>query len=167
MSLLAPKVDPNLFWPIAFFGLLHPVFLILNILFLAYWAYQKKIRFVFNLAVLVLSISSINKILTFGAKTSPDRADKIKVVSFNAKLFGVYGDGSFYHEFIDKIGQKNADVICIQEFFNMPIERSNMVDEIKKKTGLKYHYFKSLDRKIGKSRFGIIIFLYNVIQRKG
>ena len=71
LSYLAPYINPSLFWPVAFFGLFHPVFLFLNILFLIYWIIQRKMRAIFNVAVLVLVISSINKIVTRGAKASP------------------------------------------------------------------------------------------------
>ena len=99
LAFAAPYINPSIFWPVAFFGLLHPIFIILNFLFLVYWAFSKKIRFVFNLAVLVLGISSINKLITFGAETLPSREGKLKVVSFNAKLFGIYEDANFFDKF--------------------------------------------------------------------
>ena len=37
ISYLAPFIDPNTFWPVAFFGLAYPVFLLLNIVFILYW----------------------------------------------------------------------------------------------------------------------------------
>lgn len=158
MSLLAPKIDPSFFWPIAFFGLLHPVFMILNLLMMAVWIYKKKLSFVFNLAVLVLSLGSISKIFTLGATASPDRENKLRVISYNAKIFGVYGEKTFYKDFIGSIGKKNADILCIQEFYNLPMEGGNVLDEIKKNTGLKYFHFQNLITRGSKSRFGSIIF---------
>lgn len=158
LSYAAPYVNPSVFWPVAFLGLLHPIFLFLNLLFLIYWAIQRKILFVFNLAVLVLGIGSINKIVTFGAETSPVREGKIKVVSFNAKLFGIYEDANFFDKFLEEIVQKNPDVLCLQEFYNLDVNGSTAIKEIKKSTGMKYHYLRTLKRKSGKSRFGIIVF---------
>ena len=158
LAYLAPYVNPSIFWPVAFFGLFHPIFVLLNVLFLIYWAVMKKLRFVFNLAVLVLGISSFNKIITFGAETSPDRELKLKVISFNAKLFGIYEDANFFKEFVEEIAQKNPDILCIQEFYNLDVKGSSAIKDIKKSTGLRYHYLHTLKRKKGKSRYGIIIF---------
>lgn len=163
LAYAAPYVNPSIFWPVAFLGLLHPIFLILNFLFLIYWAVQIKLRFVFNLAALVLGISSINKIVTFGAETSPVREGKLKVVSFNAKLFGIYEDANFFDEFITEIAEKNPDILCIQEFYNLDVKGSTAIKEIKKHTGLRYHYLRTLKRKSGKSRYGIIVFSKNKI----
>lgn len=158
LALLAPKISPHLFWPPAFFGLLHPVFLILNLIFLIYWAVKGKIRFVFNLALLVLSMGSIGKIFTFGAKATPEKSGKLKVVSFNAKLFGIYEDNSFNREFIEKVSEINPDILCIQEFYNISTGTGNTLDEIKKRSGLKYCYFRNLKSKAKKSKFGITVF---------
>ncbi len=157
LALLAPQINPSLFWPPAFFGLLLPIFWVLNVLFLVYWAIRAKLRFVFNLALLVLSLGSINKIITFGAKASPERDGKLKVISYNTKLFGIYDQGSFNKEFIEEIAHKNPDILCLQEFFNIPTGTGNTLDELKKKTGLKYGYFRSLRNKKRQSKFGIII----------
>lgn len=115
-------------------------------------------RAIFNVAVLVLGISSINKIVTLGAKASPKRDGGIKVLSFNAKLFGVYQDKNFFNEFTDLVVQKNPDILCIQEFFKLEIKNSTPIEEIKRKTGLRYHYFRNLNRRTRKSRYGVIIF---------
>ncbi len=158
LAYAAPYINPSIFWPVAFLGLLHPILIILNFLFLIYWLILKKIRFVFNLALLVLGISSINKIVTFGAETSPIREGKLKVVSFNAKLFGIYEDANFFNKFVEEIAQKNPDILCIQEFYNLDVKGSSAIKVIKKNTGLRYHYLHTLKRKKGKSRYGIIIF---------
>ncbi len=163
LAYAAPYINPSIFWPAAFFGLFHPVFLFLNLLFLIYWLIVKKLRFVFNLAALVLGISSINKLVTFGAETSPVREGKLKVVSFNAKLFGIYEDANFFDKFLTEIAEKNPDVLCIQEFYNLDVNGSTAIKEIKKSTGLRYHYLRTLKRKSGKSRYGIIVFSKNKI----
>lgn len=163
LSYAAPYINPSVFWPIAFFGLLHPLFLIANILFLVFWAIQAKLRFVFNLAAVVLGLSSINKIITFGAETSSEREGKLKVVSFNAKLFGIYEDANFFDKFIVELEDKNPDVLCIQEFYNLEKNGVTAIQHIKKSTGLRYHYLRTLKRSHGKSRYGIIVFSKNKI----
>ncbi len=158
LAYAAPYIDPSLFWPAAFFGLMHPVLLILNALFLVYWVIQVKLRLIFNLGMLVLGIPSFNKIVTFGTETLPLREDKLKVVSFNAKLFGIYEDANYFDEFLKEITEKNPDIMCIQEFYNLDYNGSTALKEIKKQAGLPYHYFRTLKRKTGKSRYGIIVF---------
>lgn len=156
LAYAAPYINPSVFWPAAFFGLAHPIFLLLNVLFCLYWAIRRKLRFIFNLVVIIAGFSSLEKIVTIGAKTSPKRDGKLKVMSFNAKLFGVYEDANFFNKFIDEITEKNPDIICIQEFYNVDVEGSNAINEIKKNTGLRFHYLHTLSRKKGKSKFGMI-----------
>lgn len=158
LSYAAPYVSPEIFWPLAFCGLLHPVLVILNILFLIIWLIKVKLRLIINLLVLIIGLGSIKKIVTFGAKTSPEREGMLKVVSFNSKLFGVYDDENFFDDFLKAVKEKNPDILCIQEFYNVGIKGSDAINEIKKNTGFKYHYFHSLRRKKGKSKYGIIVF---------
>lgn len=157
-SYAAPYISPEIFWPFAFSGLLHPVLVILNILFLIIWLIKVKLRFIINLLVLIMGLGSIKKIVTFDSKTSPVREGTLKVVSFNSKLFGVYDDQNFFDDFLQTIKEKNYDILCIQEFYNIGINGSDAINEIKKNAGFKYHYFHSLKRKKGKSKYGIIVF---------
>ncbi len=158
LSYAAPYIDPSLFWQAAFFGLVHPVLLLLNAMFLVYWVIQVKLRLIFNLGMLVLGIPSFNKIVTFGAETLPEREGKLKVVSFNAKVFGIYDDANYFNEFLKEITEKNPDILCLQEFYNLDVNGSTAIKEIKKHAGMPYHYVRTLKRKTGKSRFGIIVF---------
>jgi len=169
LSYLAPYISPTILWQVAFFGLLHPVFLIFNILFLIYWLVRQKLRFIFNLVVLVLGIGSINKIFTFGSETSPNREGKLKIISYNAKVFGAYDDDYFFDEFLKKITEENPDVLCIQEYFRLDLKGPDPINEIKKSTGLKYHYFRHtrIKPREGKPRYGGIIFSKNKIINYG
>ncbi len=40
ISYLASFTDPRTFWPVSFFGLAYPLFLLLNFLFLVYWLFR-------------------------------------------------------------------------------------------------------------------------------
>lgn len=154
----APYVNPDIVWELAFFGLLHPVFVILNAILLLIWLFKAKLKFIINLLVLIMGLGSIKKNISFGAETSPVRDGKIKVISFNSKLFGVYDDDNFFDKFLNLVNEKTPDILCIQEFYNIGLNGSDAINEIKKSTGLKYHYFHSLKRKNGKSKYGIIFF---------
>ncbi|MCC6722356.1 MAG: endonuclease/exonuclease/phosphatase family protein [Bacteroidia bacterium] len=154
----APYINPEIFWPFAFFGLLHPVLIILNVIFMIIWLLKVKLKFVINILVLIIGLGSIKKNISFGSQASTVREGKLKIISFNSKLFGAYEDEVFFDDFVKNVNEKNPDILCIQEFYNLGLNGSDAIHEIKKSTGLKYHYFRSLKRKKGKSKYGIIVF---------
>ena len=55
LSYLAPYISPNSFlWPLAFLGLLYPIFLIINTSFMLYWLVTFKRYFWSNLVIILI-----------------------------------------------------------------------------------------------------------------
>ena len=122
LSYLAPFVSPNIFWPIAFFGLLFPIFFLLNLLFLTLWLIQMKKPFWANLIVLIIGINSIGKLVGNADKENVQEAkNTFSIMSYNVRLFNAYNWIKEEEEVKDKIfdlfNQRNTDILCIQEFY--------------------------------------------------
>ena len=64
LSYLSPHVSPDSFlWPIAFTGLIYPILLLINVLFLVYWTICFKKHAWANLIVILLGYGHIEKLI--------------------------------------------------------------------------------------------------------
>jgi endonuclease/exonuclease/phosphatase family metal-dependent hydrolase len=118
-SYLSPYISPAFFWPIAFFGLLFPVFYIANILFLIYWVIGLKKQLWANIIILLIGTQYIS--LFFGTQPKTiENTDSIKVLSYNVHLFNRYGwiaKADIKSEIVAFLKTEKADILCIQEFY--------------------------------------------------
>ena len=121
LSYLAPFVSPNIFWPVAFFGLLFPIFFLLNLFFLTLWLIQMKKPFWANLIVLIIGINSIGKLVGNADKENVQEAkNTFSIMSYNVRLFNAYNwikEEEVKDKIFDLFNQRNTDILCIQEFY--------------------------------------------------
>lgn len=119
LSYIAASVNPNTFWPLAFFGLALPYLFVVNLLFALGWMLLGNKRLLLSLIVLILGYKSLPKIIQLNAVT-PLSESAIKVMSHNVRLFDLYlwqDDRSTRNEIFKLIRQENADILCLQEFY--------------------------------------------------
>jgi len=118
-SYLSPFISPTFLWPISFFGLLFPVFYLINSLFLIYWMISFKKQIWANIIILLIGIQYIG--LFFGTQpTTTETTDSIKVLSYNVRLFNRYEwipKPDIKSEIFDLFNTEKADILCIQEFY--------------------------------------------------
>jgi endonuclease/exonuclease/phosphatase family metal-dependent hydrolase len=119
LSYLSPYISPISFWPIAFFGLLFPIFYLINILFLFYWMIGFKKQIWANIIILIFGIQYLG--LFLGTQpTTKENPDNIKVLSYNVRLFNRNGwipRSDVKSEIFKFLKKENADILCIQEFY--------------------------------------------------
>lgn len=121
LAYLSPYVNPNTFWPMAFIGLATPYLLILNLLFLLFWAFIGNSRFILSLLVLILGYQTIPAYFQFNTNESKLEENKLKVMSFNVRVFDLYmwsKDKSTRNQIFDFLEKEDPDVLCLQEFFH-------------------------------------------------
>jgi vancomycin resistance protein VanJ len=127
LSYLSPYINPTSLWPISFFGLLFPVFYIINSVFLLYWIIGFKKQIWANIIVLLIGLQYIG--LFFGAQPNTSKTtDSIKVLSYNVRLFNRYewiAKPNVKSEIISFLKTEKADILCIQEFYT-PDEIPNL-----------------------------------------
>ncbi len=119
-ALIAPQVDPRVFWPIAIIGLIMPGLLLAHLLFFLFWVSRKDRYFLFSLATLVMSFTAIKGLLGFHAfPATAASTTAVKVVSYNAHLLkAVQKNNQAISEkdFGQVLEDLDADVIALQEF---------------------------------------------------
>ena len=120
ISYLSPHVSPDSFlWPIAFTGLIYPILLLINVLFLVYWTICFKRHAWANLIVILLGYGHIEKLIKVQENQSSIES-KFSVMSFNVRLFNAYNwieDDNIKEEIINYLNNTNTGVICFQEFY--------------------------------------------------
>ncbi len=144
VSGLVPSISPATNSWLPLLGLAFPVLFLLMLFTFVYWLMQRKWRSLFALSCLLLNLgpmslyvqwndpndkqkdleiqeASLEKEINVGTQT-------LKVVSYNAQLFGLYQDESSVDivnteympamdSFLQVLKSQNADVVCLQEVY--------------------------------------------------
>ncbi|MEZ4804886.1 MAG: endonuclease/exonuclease/phosphatase family protein [Bacteroidia bacterium] len=142
----------------ALLGLSYPLLLLINIFFALFWLFQFNLKAILSLGVLVLGISFFNQTFQMRMPSKSNSSD-IKIVSYNAGLFGYFQSKWHSGELLTKIKELDADVVCVQEFLNLKDDNGRSTfDTIRKSAGYKYAYFQNIKdgRKVGD--YGMAIF---------
>ena len=148
ISYLAPYIDPNTFWPVAFFGLAYPVFLLLNIVFILYWLLRSPRFALISALCILIGFKSLTGFIGFRESTAitvPKSSQNfIRIMTYNVHNFKQYGDDNdefTKDQILDIIRKEQPDVLCIQEFFSRPKGEYNFKKSISEIMGSRYYYF--------------------------
>ncbi len=115
LPFLAPKIFPFL----SVLTLVLPLFLILNSIFVVYWALQLKRQVILSALLLLMGITFINKFYKFSSTNLPEQEGDFRVMSYNVRLFNLFKwiPREDVPETIRKfINEQNPDILCLQEF---------------------------------------------------
>ena len=118
-SLISPFINPNLFWPISFFGLFFPIIISFCLIFTVFWYFFNHKCFWVNFICLLLSIPFLSRYIAFNNNSTNE--NDIKVMSYNVRLFNKWGwidKGNIKQELVSFINNQDLDIICIQEYYN-------------------------------------------------
>lgn len=160
LAYLATGISPEKHWFLAFFGLLFPVFLLLNLLFLLFWLVKKHLMIVLSLGILLIGFGKASSYFSVNMFSKNDIEDGLRVMSFNVQNFDLYNwnhNVASRDTILSLIRIKDPDVICFQEFYS---EDQGTFDNEQKLWQMGYkdqHFFKTLSLKGGK-HFGLAIF---------
>lgn len=120
LSYLAPHISPSTFlWPIAFLGLLYPILILTNLLFMLYWIVTFKRHFWSNIFIIFLGWGHLNALINIESNEKATAAD-FTVMSYNVRLFNVYewiDNKNVKSEIVDFINTEKPDILCLQEFY--------------------------------------------------
>lgn len=116
-SYVSPWINPEIFEYVSLFGLFFPVFVIVNILFVIYWLFNKPKYSILSIICLLLGWSSIGGLIQFGNAEISDK-EAIKILSYNVQGLFIRKEDKktindltqFFHN-----KQRDIDVFCFQE----------------------------------------------------
>ena len=165
LSYLAPFVHPNTLKIIPFFGLAYPIFLLLTVISLIYWAVLKSRMALLILGVLLIGGKLHFRIFAFGSdsKVIPEKEKLLHVMSYNVRLFDLYtaDENNIYEKrnlIFEYIKNEDPDIICFQEFYHQdkPTKfktRDTLVDIL----GIKDYHERFAHKLKGRQNFGVSI----------
>jgi Metal-dependent hydrolase len=165
-SYLSVFINPQYFWPIAFFGLLYPFLVLLNLIFVIVWAFRLKPQVFLSLITIAIGWTFIIRYVQFEIpfikkKEVPISSNSFKILTFNVRLFNRYNwakDPETSHEIFSFIEKEMPDVICFQEFFTRSKGELSEEEIIKHLKNTKFHHIKYSLTRTGTSGFGIATF---------
>ena len=143
-------LEPKHFWFIALLGLVFPALLILMIGFLVFWTLVRSKWALLPLFLLIFGWFHIHAFYAFNFShkfQDAKQKDVIRIITWNVHyLDQMYRpnqqDQSQREPIINFLKQQDADIICLQEFFesDKPQYSAN-IEAMKKELGTPYHYF--------------------------
>ncbi len=141
LASLSPIVEPQSSNYIYILSLAYPLFLLLNILFVLYWMYMKKVYLLLSIMVIFYGSSNISHLLAFNFSSESKEVPEFSIMSFNVRLFNRYNwieTENIDQQILDYITEKSPDIIAFQEFIN---SKKDHYPYIKKMKALGYPYF--------------------------
>ncbi|MEQ8909982.1 MAG: endonuclease/exonuclease/phosphatase family protein [Vicingaceae bacterium] len=169
----AAYINPQSFWPIAFFGLALPYFLFLNFFFLLYWAFRGKRYFLLSLLVIILGYKSIPSFVQIRFDHEEVKANDLKVLSFNVRVFDLYmwtKEKTTRNQIFNFLEEEDPDVLCLQEFYHSDTHDKyefktldTLVQFLKAKN---YHTYYTTNLR-EKDHWGVVTFSRFPIVKKG
>ncbi len=120
LAYIAAFLNPKIIAFPQLFGLAYPVILVLNLIFVAFWIYQRKKYFLYSLLAVLLGIGFIGRTFNF-SKPKRIYTRSFTVMSYNVRSFNLYKwNGDYYTDakIFNFIKSRNPDILCLQEFFS-------------------------------------------------
>ena len=172
LSYLAFLSDPAKNTWIALAGLLYPAILFLNLVLFLIWFFKKNIYFLPTLIIIILGMYHHSRFIQLNPKISSNISykDKLKVMSFNVRLFDLYNwqkNEEIKSKIIALIKDQKPDIVCLQEYFydnnKKFITRENILEEL----SFKYYHESFSSESNVNSMFGLATFSkYPIINKE-
>lgn len=170
LSYLASFISPAKMWYLAFFGLAYPVILLVNILFVIYWAVQLKWQFIISLTTILIGYKFVLSLYSFGNAEQNADEKGIKVLSYNVRNFDLYNwshNIETRDKIIDLLKEEKPQILCVQEFYHDEKGDFPTVNSLSKITGIKDFYVHDYETARNSSNWGIALFSAYPVVNKG
>ena len=171
-SYLAFLSDPTKNSGIAFLGLAYPILVTINLILFFIWFIKRDIFFFPTLILLILGMYHHSRFLQINPKISENNSynEKIKVISFNVRLFDLYNwthNEEVKSKIIQLIKKQKPEIICFQEYFYDNNKEFITREIILKELGFEHYHESFTDESNKNSLFGLATFSKFPIINKG
>lgn len=120
VTLIGSVVSPDKIILPAYFALIFPIIIIVNIGFVIFWMLIRKWFFLLSLSILLFSASEISNTfpLHFGKIKPTVSSNSIKFLTYNTKMCGELKKHTrlSHNKVIQYVLDSDADIVCLQEF---------------------------------------------------
>ena len=140
---LSCKISPESFWVFEPLSYTYPFFVIINILFLIFWAIRRSKYAFISLAIIIMGYDKLALMYQppLFVIESPVSKNQFKVMSYNVRLFDLYnwsGNLKTRAEIFDMLQKEAPQVICFQEYYHSDEKDFSNNDTISSLLHLKY-----------------------------
>ncbi|MFB2119218.1 endonuclease/exonuclease/phosphatase family protein [Parapedobacter sp. 2B3] len=149
LSYLAPIINPQSFWPIAFLGIAYLPLLVINGLFVGYWLVRRVPYAAISLLAILLGWNTLRKHYGFSAEVpesavaSPDTGH-IRILTYNVHFFRAFEQEdtklTIREQAMQLMDGVSPDVICVQEYYTRQKGKYKMAEEFRREISMPYHY---------------------------
>lgn len=172
LAYAAAAFKPESIGYFSLFGLAYPFCLIVNVLFILYWYFKKRIYTLLSLSVILLGINHFNAFFQLSLSGDEDaNAHQLKVLTYNVHVFDVFDkkDGPATRDAIyDVLNREQADIVCFQEFYQSEKNKSYPTrDTLIQFLPSKYYHERYTHAIGGQQYFGVVTLSKYPIVRKG
>ncbi|MBU2020059.1 MAG: endonuclease/exonuclease/phosphatase family protein [Bacteroidetes bacterium] len=161
LSYFAPFVHPDTFWPIAFFGLLYPVFMLISLSLSLLHLFMRS-RWLLVFIVLIAIGGKLHfRQLAWSSEEIEDE-DGISLTSYNVRLFDLYNENQETAnknriKIVQYLESEQTDVLCFQEFYHQDKSKTfSTKDTLIPLLGIMDYQERYSHRSKGRHNFGII-----------
>ncbi len=155
-SYLSVDISPADFWLPSLLSILQPVWLVLNLLFVVYWAIRWKKWVFISLITILLGFNQLFELYRYRPDDTQTPTADLSILSYNVQLFRLYAwsdKPSTQHQIAALIAQTNASITCLQEFYTNADFSTQQAKELIPGNA---HIHYVVDR--GERRYGIATF---------
>lgn len=120
LAYILPFVPPSFFPFLSLLSLGVPFLIIVNFLFLVFWAIRLKRQALLSLIVLLIGLHHVFSLFSFSSETPKSSAKEISIMSYNVHLFNKYRwieKDSIPQQIKDFVKQEAPDILCVQDYF--------------------------------------------------
>lgn len=119
MAYLAVFINPGDFILPAFFGLLYPYLLIINIIYAVIWSVNLRIYAFISVVAIILGFNHMSGFIRPSRPGNQGEPD-FTLMSYNVRMFNRYegpGSGTTEDEIKGLVTEFSPDILCIQEYY--------------------------------------------------
>ena len=170
-SYLSYLADPIKSIWLSFLSLIYPILFLINIILFFIWFFKKKLFFLTTLLFLICGMYHHSRFIQLNPKISHDISfqSKLKVMSFNVRLFDLYNwshNEETKSKIISFIKNENPDILCFQEYYYDSNNDFITRDLILKELGIEYYHESFTNETLKNAHFGLATFSkYPIIEK--
>ena len=118
---LLPFIPPSTFALLSVFSLAVPFLILVNLIFLLYWAFRLKKQFFLSFVVLLLGVNHVTSIYEISTSKDPLPGENdLKVLTYNVRQFNQYEwskDKNVPQKISNFVAQEDPDIVSMQEYY--------------------------------------------------
>lgn len=123
-AFLTQYIPPKTSIVMTYCGLFFPYIVLTNLGFVILWIFIKARYLLMSLILLLMNVNNIDRYYQLRGTDKPQTCDNcLKVMSYNAKLFGLYNTNNHNERLKERnsvltfLAEESPDIVCFQEYF--------------------------------------------------